>query len=168
MSRTAMSRALVVVCTGLLLPVALSAQGTRTKSAPPRTAAEQPAALAAAPKASVSDWLEAARALERAAHLRTPGDPAVVQDLLGAATAYETAGKPVSARKTVVEGGRKALALGDVYTAANAYVAAARLSLQLRDESGAFTYLDHAKQLATSPRLTPKQAGVIMAQVGRI
>lgn len=57
---------------------------------------------------------------------------------------------------------------GDVHTAANAYVAAARLSLQLRDEDGAFIYLDRARQLATSPSLTPQQTRAIMAQVGRI
>ncbi len=167
MYRTAMMRALVVVCTGILLPVSVSAQGVRTKSAPPRSA-EQLEAFAASPKVQASDWIEAARALERAAQLRAPGDPVIVTDLRGAGTAYENAGKLVLARKTVVDGARQALKRGDIYTAANAYVAAARLSLQLQDESRAFTYLDHAKQLATSPRMTPEQIRVIMAQVGRI
>ncbi len=161
-------RTLLVVCTGILLPAALSAQGASVKSAPPRSAAEQLEAFATSPKVQASDWIDAARALERAARLRAPADPAVVTDLLGAATAYQTAGKLVPARRTVVEGASKALEHGDVYAAANAYVAAARISLQLRDEDKAFTYLDHAKQLATSPRLTPEQTRAIMAQVGRI
>ena len=167
MSRTMMARALVAVCDGILPPLALSAQ-IRTKSAPPPSAPERLEALAASPKLQASDWIQAARALEQAARLRTPGDVAVVTDLLGAATAYEIAGKLVPARRIAVDGARAALELGDVYTAANAYMAAARLSLRLRDEAGAFTYIDHAKQLATSPRLTPEQTRAIMAQIGRM
>lgn len=71
------------------------------------------------------------------------------------------AGKLVQARKTAVEGARQAVKVGDGFTAANAYVDAARLSIQLRDDNGAFTYLEHAKQLATSPRMTPEQMRVI-------
>ncbi len=167
MYRSAMIRTLVVFCTGLLLPAGVSAQGTSTQSAPPRSPAELAADVALTPKSRASDWVAAARALEQAAKLRSPGDPRVVNDLLGAATAYETAGKVVLARKTVVEGARRAVQAGDVFTAANAYVDAARLSMQLRDENGAFTYLDHARQLATSPRMAPEQIRVIYTQLGK-
>jgi len=167
MSRNAMIRTLVVVCAGVLLPAAVSAQDTRTKNAPPRSPAELPKDVVVAPKSQASDWIAAAQALEQAARLRAPGDPRVVNDLLGAATAYQAAGKLVRARRTLVEGARQAARTGDVFTAANAYVAAARLCVQLRDDQGAFTYLDHARQLATSRRMTPEQTRVIVAQIGK-
>ncbi len=168
MSRNAMIRTLVVLCTGILLPATLSAQSTSRKSAPPRSAADRFAAVAASPKILASDWAEAARALEQAARLRPPGDPRVVSDLLGAATAYETAGKLAQARRTAVEGARQAVEHDEVFTAANAYVDAARLSIRLRDDNGAFTWLEHAKRLATSPRMTPEQIQTIVTRIGRI
>lgn len=168
MSRNTVIRTLVVLCTGILLPAIVSAQSTRTLSAPPRTPADLPKDVVAAPKITASDWVAAAQALEQVAKLRAAGDPRVVSDLLGAATAYETAGKLVLARRTAVEGARQAVKLGDVFVAANAYVAAARLSIQLRDEDGAFTWLEHARRLATSPRMTPEQIRVIFAQIGNI
>jgi len=169
MYRNATIRTLVILCTGILLPVAVSAQGrsTSVKSAPPRSPAEQLESIALQSKARDSDWIEAAQALTQAARLRTPGDPRVVNDLLSAATAYETAGKLTQARKTVVEGAKEAFKAGDVYTAANAYIVAARLSIQLRDESGAFANLEHAKQLASSSKMTPEQKHVIFTQIGK-
>jgi hypothetical protein len=168
MSRTTTIRTLVVLCTGLLVPAAVAAQATSTQSAPPRSPAELSNDVTLTPKSQVSDWIAAARALERAAKLRAPGDPRVVNDLLGAATAYEAAGKLVQARKALVEGARKAAKTGNGLTAANAYVEAARLSIQLRDENGTFTYLEHARQLARSPGMTPEQTRVIFAQIGKI
>lgn len=167
MYRNTIIRALLVLCTGLVVPAAVSAQGTSVKSAPARNPAEQLETFALAPKIQASDWIEAAQALEQAASLRTAHDPRAVNDLLSAATAYETAGRLVQARKAVVEGARHAFKVGDVYTAANAYVVAARLSIQLRDDNGAVTYLGHAGQLATSPKITPTQKQVIFAQIGR-
>ncbi len=168
MYRKAMIRTLVVFCTGLLLPAAVSAQGTSTKSAPARNAPEELEAFAASPKVQASDWMAAAQALERAATLRASSDPRGANDLLGAATAYETAGRLVLARKAVVEGARRAAQAGDAFTAANAYVDAARLCIQLRDDDCAFTHLEHARRLATSPRMTPEQIRVIYTRIGQI
>jgi hypothetical protein len=161
-------RALVVLATGLLLPVGASAQGTRTKSAPPPSPGDEPPVSAPAPNYQASDWVTAAQALQQTARFRSPGDPRVVNDLLGAATAYEMAGKLAQARRTALEGARQAVKVGDAYTAANAYVDAARLSIELRDENGAFTCLEHANQLATSPSMTPEQTHVILARIGKI
>lgn len=166
MSRNVLIHTLVV-CTGILLPAAVSAQSS-VRSLPPRTPAELLAEAAMAPKVQASDWIEAAQALRQLASLRTPDDPRVVNDLLGAATAYEIAGKTVQARRAAIEGARQAVKVGEVYTAAIAYIDAARMSIGLRDESGAFTCLEHARRLATSPRMTPEQVRVIFAQIGRI
>lgn len=167
MSRTTMIRVLVLVCTGILLPAASSAQATSGKAAVLLTTAEQLEAFARSPKFKASDWIEAGRALERAARLRTSGDPVAVNDVLGAATAYEIAAMLVPARKNAVEGAKRAIDIGEIYTAAHAYLAAARFSFQLQEEKAALSYLYHAKRLVKSSNLTPDQKYAIMAQVGR-
>jgi uncharacterized protein HemY len=55
--------------------------------------------------------------------------------------------------------------MGAVNTAAHAYLAAARLSIQMKDTQAAGRYLEHAGQLAASPKLTPEQKRIIVAQL---
>ena len=168
MSRTIVTiRTLVVLCTaGLLVPVAVSAQGTSVKSTPSFTAAEQLEAIALQTKTQDSDWIRTAQVLEQAAKLRPARDAQAVADLISAASAYKIAGKLTPARWAAQDAAKRAFKIGDVYTAAVAYIAAVRLSVDLNDPDGASLNMEHAKQLAESPKLTPAQKRSLFIQMG--
>ena len=168
MSRTIVTiRTLVVLCTaGLLVPVAVSAQGTSVKSTPSFTAAEQLESIALQTKTQDSDWIQTAQVLEQAARLRPANDAQAVTDLFVAAGAYKTGGNTISARWAAQDAAKRAYKDGDVYRAAVAYIAAVRLSIELHDPDGAFFNMEHAKRLAGSPRLTAQQKRDIFRQLG--
>ncbi len=156
----------VTVTTGILFPLGAAAQGNAVKSAPPLRSAEQFEIIASGAKVQQSDWIDAAKALEQAARLRAASDPQAVTDLFSAASAYQTAGKLTHARWAVVDAARRAARQGDHYTAAVAYIAAAQLSVELKDPVAAYLNAEHAQQLTESSRITPDQKRNLLMQMG--
>lgn len=166
MSRNVTIRTLVVLCTGILFPVVVSAQGTSVKSAPPRNAAEQLEAIAFQPKAQFGDWIETGEALEQAARLRPNNDAQAVTDLFAAAGSYQMGGNISRARWAAQDAAKRALKVGNVYQAAVAHIAAAKFAIQLGDPVAAQFNLEHARQLADSPRLTGDEMRSLFKQMG--
>ncbi len=99
----------------------------------------------------LGDWGRAATLFRRAAELRPSSDPVGVDDLLQAARLAYYHGDKGDAVRDFEAAGRRALALGDVIAAANAFVDAAWVA----DENGrgakALDLVDRARLLANSP-----------------
>ncbi len=99
----------------------------------------------------LGDWGRAATLFRRAAELRPSSDPAGVDDLLQAARLSYYHGDKGDAVRDFEAAGQRALALGDVIAAANAFVDGAWVA----DENGrgakALDLVDRARLLANSP-----------------
>ncbi len=101
--------------------------------------------------------------LVRAAALRSDTDPLGVSDLFRAAGGYYTAGKRTRARETYVQAAERALAMGDVKHAANAYLAAAIIANEQRDPERD-GLIAKANRLSASPLLSEGERRLILGQ----
>ncbi len=145
--------------TSMLLPANAPAQSARDL-----TAAVSLEARATA-QTDVSKGLgRAADMLVQAAALRVPTDPIGVGDLAAAASGYYFSGKLARARAVSVQAGERALAIGDVDVAAHAFVFAAIIASQQRDEPGRDSLIARGNALAASPLLSQAQRLSILAQ----
>jgi hypothetical protein len=107
-------------------------------------------------------WSKLARSLERAAEIRGPDDPRAVRDLMMAAAARVSAHNHLAARTAFTQGAEWALGLGDVENAANGYMRASLMSIELKDFASARALRDKAERLARSPLLTEGQRAAIL------
>lgn len=154
----------VVVAAGIVLPRVAEAQTVRAKSAP---AASPMAVLETRARVlidSPKQWPEAARMLEQAAGMRAADDMRAVDDLIIAAAAHRWAHERAAGRATYVAAGERALALGDVVRAANAFLCAAVIAHEQKDDAGAWELKGRAERLAQSPLLTEAERKNILAQ----
>lgn len=153
-----------VVAATILVPVTARAQ-IRTKSAPPAPALaleRQASPMMDEPK----QWPAMAELYVQAAQLRTADDPRGVDDLILAAAAYRWSGKRTPARTTFVAAGERALSLGDVVRAADAFLTAAVIANEQKDLAAAWQLKGRAERLAQSPLLTDGQRTLILGQFG--
>ncbi len=149
-----------ILAAAAIVPATLHGQ-----QAPNPSAAEQLEAQAAHPNTVSADWIDAARLLVEAAGLRAVSDPRALDDLMGAASAYRVGGKLTLARRTALQAAARSRRAGEADRAAHAYLAAADLSLELRDDDGVRTYLERAARQGDSPRLTLEQKRTLLAQL---
>ncbi len=106
-----------------------------------------------------------ARLLERAAELRPACDVKATQELTWAARAYHSLGRTEKARVTMLRAAERAVWTGDVVAAANAYLDAAALAVELADKVAAVDAVARAEVLTSSPLLTDGQRQQILARI---
>ncbi len=102
--------------------------------------------------------------LERAAGMRAADDARAVDNLIIAAAAHRWAHERAAGRATYLAAGERALALGDVVRAADAFICAAVIAHEQKDAAGAWELKGRAERLAQSPLLTEAQRKSILAQ----
>ena len=100
---------------------------------------------------------EAARLHRQSAHLRGANDPEAVESLALAAYLFSYAKRPLVARKTMEEAADRALAMGDVFRAARAYVEAAFFADGQQDRVETARLGHKALLLAGSSRITEEE-----------
>ena len=101
----------------------------------------------------VGDWGRAASLFRRVAELRPSSDPAAVQDLIQAGRLSYYRGDNGDAVRDFEAAGQRALALGDVIVAANAFVDAAWIADANGRSARALDLVGRARLLANSPLL---------------
>ena len=104
-------------------------------------------------------WDRAAGLFRRAAELRPEGDPAATQDLMYAARLSFYEGNERQAIRDFESAGQRALAMGDVLVAANAFADAAWIAQHRGYGERAHALLGRAQLLSNSP-LIPEDARV--------
>lgn len=107
----------------------------------------------------VTAWDRAAELFRRAAELRPEGDPAATQDLIYAARLAFYEGHQRQAIRDFEAAGQRAMAMGDVLVAANAFADGAWIAHHRGYGEWAHTLLGRAQLLANSP-LIPEDAKV--------
>lgn len=133
-TRTALAILTSVVC---FAPLSVQAQ-TSVKARAPNTALGRAIQLhdsAVALYSQPQRAAEAARLHVREASFRSVRDPEAVGALIMAANLFNYARQPVVARKTMERAAARALAMGDVVTAAEAYTNAAFLAHKINNQS---------------------------------
>jgi hypothetical protein len=135
---------------------------TRVKSALAAPTAVQLEQKAVALYSQPERALEAAQLQRQAAGLRAPDDPKGVGALIMSARLFNYAQKPLLARKTMEAAAERALAMGDVVRAAQAYVDAALIAQEQGSSKQVVRLAHKAVLLTTSPLLrTDERAGIM-------
>lgn len=159
-----------LIACSLAATAAFSMLATRTASA--QTAKESRAQAVILEQRAESwlgipkKWSSVARSLEHAAEIRGPDDPRAVRDLMMAAAVRVSAHQGVGARTSFMQAAEWALALGDVENAANGYMRASLMSIELKDFDSARALREKAERLARSPLLSAAQRTAILNQFG--
>ena len=139
------------------LLAASQARAQTITSTIPSERAEQLEALAAQLHTQPRRAADAAHYYIQSAQLRGALDPAAVQSLTTAAHLLNYAGRPLEARRTMEQAAQRALGLGDVSRAAQAYVEAAFLAERQGNRQYVQRLGTKALLLAESPLLTAEQ-----------
>jgi hypothetical protein len=134
-----------VVAAAVLTPAALWGQST--------SEATRLEADALSLSESPSDLGKAADLFRQAAGLRPAGDPTAVKDLIQAGRFSFYSGKRDRALKDFAAAAETALRFGDVLAAAESFLDAAWVAMQVSDGAQALHYAVRARQLAASPQL---------------
>ncbi len=106
---------------------------------------------------------KAGQMLVKAAQLRAPDDPIAVSDLLAAASVLYQTGSVNQARTVAEQAGDRALAMGDVSSAARAFNMVALIANQQRDPVRD-KFIARAQLLASSPLLSTNEKRRIVSQ----
>jgi hypothetical protein len=108
---------------------------------------------------------EAARLHKQSAYSRNRNDPEAVQSLAMAAHLFGYAKRPIEARRTMEEAAERALAMGDVVRAAQAYVEASFFADKQENRAEMERLGRKALLLAGSPLLAADQRDAIMKRI---
>ena len=108
---------------------------------------------------------EAARLHRASAYLRNPEDAEAVQSLAMAAQLFGYAKRPREAQRTMEEAAERALAMGDVVRAAQAYVEASFFAHQQKNRGETQRLGRKALLLTSSPLLAADQLAAIMTRI---
>lgn len=111
-------------------------------------------------------WDRAARLFRRAADLRPEGDPAATEDLMYAARLSYYEGHERQAVRDFEAAGRRALAMGDVIVAANAFTDAAWIAKHRGYDERALALLSRAQLLSRSPLIPEDERTHLQARWG--
>ena len=150
---------------GFALHSPAMAQEAQTLSAPTVTPAQRLEMKADQP-VTHDNWLPVAADLEHAAKLRPADNLTALNDLMGAATLYQSVGRPTIALSIVSDVASRAEHAGDIDLAAHAYTGAITLALKLDDSDQASYYLGKLEALARRPGVTPAEKQAILGPLG--
>jgi hypothetical protein len=143
-----------------LAPVWVTATNTRADRLDARAAAHEQAN-------ETRRWGKAAGLRARAAGLRTADDPRGFASLRMAAVLRYGVGQSRAAGDLLERAGDQALARGDVYAAAGAYVDAAYVAAGLRDPARARTLVTKGTLLMHSPLLGAPERALLQRRVAQ-
>ena len=105
---------------------------------------------------------EAARLQQRSASLRDADDPKAIASLEMAARLFDYAHRPTEACRVMEQAAERALAMGDVIRAADAYLDAAAIAQEQHSQAQVNRLGRKALLLASSPILTSdERAGIV-------
>ena len=137
------------------LLVATSATGLSAQVTADATAVEIEAIEmdAMARLANLREWDRAAALFRRAAELRPAGDPTAAEDLIYAARLSFYEGNERQSVRDFESAGNRALAMGDLVVAANAFADAAWVAHNRGYNEWALTLINRARLLSNSPLL---------------
>ena len=107
--------------------------------------------------ANLSAWDRAAKLFRRAAELRPEGDPTATENLIYAARLSFYEGDTRQAVRDFEAAGQRALAMGDVLVAANAFADAAWVAHNRGSGERALGLLSRARLLANSPLIAESE-----------
>ena len=141
-------------------PVHVTARATRADQLDARAAAYEQAD-------DSRRWGKAARLRERAAALRPAADPGGFTSLRAAAFSRHALGQRVAAGYLMERAGDQAMARGDVFNAADAYVDAAYIAAELRDPERVREFVGKGTLLMGSPLLSPPQRESLRGRVAQ-
>ena len=110
----------------------------------------------------LTHFKQAAELFEQSADARTQADPRAVSCLRSAATLRYNTGNKRKGLGLMEKAGDRAMRLGDVVTAANAYIDAAVIASELREGDRARDLSERAVLLTKSPLLSEEQRGALM------
>ena len=116
-------------------------------------------------RSDLSLWRKASDLRKEAADLRPADDPQGVASLFWAARDRYYTDDRSGGRELMVQSAERALAIGDVVSAAAAFTEAAYIAAELRDFASARTYATRAKLLAHSPLLTEEQKSELRSRL---
>lgn len=150
----------------LLLPSAVSAQRSRPEPTVDIAKAEALETEARGFTQDLRDLGKAAKLLREAADYRPPEDPIAVSDLATSARLSFYRQDFDDARRTMVGAAERALGIGDVDRAANLFLDAAHLSVELNDGAAARAHMERARLLSHSPHLTATQHARLASRLG--
>jgi hypothetical protein len=154
-----------VIILTLVAPANAQSVRARESHTPPVTRAEELYQRAVALYDKPSQFREAAQLLIASARLRSPDDPAAFTSLWMAGRLYSAARDRRNAQRTLEEAARLALGNGEVVEAANAFLDAAFIAVDRRDD-GALELVVLAQRLATSSHLQNGQREAILKRIG--
>ena len=112
----------------------------------------------------LSKWDRAAKLFRRAAELRPEGDPTATEDLMYAARLSFYDGNERQAIRDFEAAGQRALAMGDVLLAANAFTDAAWIAQHRGYGERAYVLLGRAQLLSNSPLIAEEQRAHLRAR----
>ena len=110
---------------------------------------------------TLTQFKKAADLFERSAEVRTAADPQAVNCLRAAANLRYNSGDKRRSLGLMEKAGDRAIRLGDVETAAHAYIDAAVIASELRQGQRARELGERAVLLAKSPLLSAAQRGAL-------
>lgn len=149
---TDMKRRIIYLAVAALMIVA----GTSTVSAQTPASSDEVVKIEAQAEGYLGDpgkWDRAASLYRQAAEMRAAADPVGVVDLVRAGRLSFYEGDESQAVRDFRNAGQRALAIGDVVSAINAFVDAAWVADRQGDNADAHDYLGRAQLLANSPLL---------------
>ena len=152
----------------LALAIALGAASAGAQTTAEVTVSEVEA-LEANAHASLDDlsaWERAARLFRHAADLRPEGDPGATENLIYAARLSYYEGNERQAVLDFEAAGRRALAMGDVIVAANAFTDAAWVAKHRGSGERALALLSRAELLSRSPLIPEDERTHLRARWG--
>ena len=100
-----------------------------------------------------------------AAELRPAGDPAAVRDLIQAARYSFYSGKRDRALRDFTMAAETALRFGDIVAAAESFLDAAWVAMQVHDGTAALRYADRARELSASPLVRESDRARLMSRL---
>ena len=158
--------AMVLLATVALLPAAGSAQ----YRLPSIVSANKADSLhdSAVQFAQTGRWQEAARLYRRSAEFRAVEDPIGLQCLTDAAAVAYAAGDRSAARSDMAHAAERALARGDIRSAAMAYLDAAWIAQEQRKPDQVWNWGHRAELLAESPLLSETDRSAIQRRIERV
>lgn len=158
------------IAMALLATVGLPAVASAQYRLPTIVSADRADSLhnAAVQFAQTGRWREAARLYRRSAEFRAVEDPIGLQCLTDAAAVAYAAGDRSAARSDMAHAAERALARGDIKSAALAYLDAAWIAQEQRKPDQVWQLGRRAEILADSPLLSETDRGAIQRRIERV
>jgi len=154
----------------LLATIGLPAAGSAQYRLPNIVSANKADSLhdSAVQFAQTGRWQEAARLYRRSAEFRAVEDPIGLQCLTDAAAVAYAAGDRSAARSDMAHAAERALARGDIRSAAMAYLDAAWIAQEQRKPDRVWDLGHRAELLAESPLLSENDRSAIQRRIERV